>query len=387
MGVVRARVPITADLVELRYAYGPHLLPDPGPVSDMWRYRDLLPIGEGTVRYPLPAGGTPLLALPGLRGVFPHLWVKDETRSPSCSNKDRATALACELALREGKTAITAASTGNVAVSLAVGAAAAGLQAYIFVSPAVDPGKLRLMLQAGATVFTVEEGYAAAFELSRRAAAAFGWYDRNTGVNPITLEAKKTVAFEIWEQLDRAIPEVMVIPVGDGTTLSAIAKGFRELRACGAGTRLPRLIGVQAAGCRPLMRAWLGETAGEIGTTIADGIFVTVPSNAETALRDVVESGGAFVSVPDEAILQAMSDLARRGGILAEPAAAAAYAGLLQARSQKLIDVEETVVIEITGSALKTPRYLEGRAGRVLPIHADLAQVAERLAAAGLRSR
>ena len=157
------------------------------------------------------------------------LWLKDETRSPTGSNKDRATALVLEDAMRRDITTVTAASTGNVAVSLAVGAAAAGIKAVIFVPAAVKEGKLRLMLLAGATVFRVKEGYEAAFELSRAAARAFGWLDRNTGTNPWTVEAKKTVAFEIWEQLDRACTGCRGVPVGDGTTLSAIAKGFREL--------------------------------------------------------------------------------------------------------------------------------------------------------------
>ena len=215
----------------------------------MWRYRDLLPLGDGPVRYPLPIGGTPLLAAPALRQMSgtPHLWIKDETRNPTASNKDRATALVIEDGLRRGVGTITTASTGNAAVATAFGAAAAGMRAVIFVSADCQAGKLALMTQAGARVFQVPEGYAAAVDLSRAAARAFGWLDRNTGANPLTIEAKKTVAFEVWEQLGRRIPDVMIVPVGDGPTLVALDKGFAELVSCGLATRRPRLIGVQAA--------------------------------------------------------------------------------------------------------------------------------------------
>ena len=186
------------------YDYGPMLMPQDGPGSfTMWRYRRLLPVPDSPVLYPLPVGGTPLLPAPALRQASdaPRLWVKDETRNPTASNKDRATALVIEGGLRRGIGTITTASTGNAAVSTAFGAAAAGLRAVIFVSADCEPGKLALMTQAGARVFRVADGYAAAVDLSRAAARAFGWLDRNTGANPITLEAKKTVAFEVWEQL------------------------------------------------------------------------------------------------------------------------------------------------------------------------------------------
>lgn len=368
------------DLIELAYAYAPLLLPPPAPSNDgMWRYRDLLPIDHATIQYPLAVGGTPLIAPPGLRHAsgMADLWLKDETRSPTGSNKDRATALVLEGAMRQGAGTVTAASTGNVAVSLAIGAAAAGIDAVIFVPADVREGKLRLMLLAGATVFRVEEGYQAAFQLSRAAARAFGWLDRNTGTNPWTVEAKKTVAFEIWEQLGRGLPDVVVIPVGDGTTLSALAKGFRELMACGVTDRLPRIIGVQADGCQPLKRAAEGfKGTCTIAGTIADGIAVEAGINAVTALRDVRESKGAFVAVPDRKILEAIQTLAARAGVVAEPAAAAGYAALRVALHAGLVRSSERIVVLITGTGLKTPQYLEPR-GSALHIRANLDEVAD----------
>jgi threonine synthase len=369
-------------LIELAYAYGPHLLPAETPSNDgLWRYRDLLPIDPGPIRYPLAVGGTPLVGPPRLRhdSGLADLWLKDETRSPTGSNKDRATALVLEGAMRGGISTVTAASTGNVAVSLAVGAAAAGIEAVIFVPAQVHEGKLRLMLLAGATVFRVEEGYEAAFELSRAAARAFGWLDRNTGTNPWTVEAKKTVAFEIWEGLGRTLPDVVVVPVGDGTTLSAMAKGFRELMACGATDRMPRILGVQAEGCQPLKRAWEGLEALPLpAETIADGIAVVEGINAVTALRDVRGSGGAFAVVSDRQILDAIQTLGSRAGIIAEPAAAAGYAVLDGALRTGLVRPSERVVVLITGTGLKTPQYLTPCSSAV-SIRSDLDQVANAL--------
>ena len=342
----------------LAYDYGPGRLPGTGPEPfTMWRYRPLLPVPEDPVRYPLPVGGTPLLPVPALRlavGV-PSLWVKDETRSPTASNKDRATALVIEDALRRGLDTVTTASTGNAAVSTAFGAAAAGLRAAIFVSAGCRPEKLGLMTQAGAQVFLVPEGYAAAAELSRAAAREFGWADRNTGVNPLTIEAKKTVALEVWEQLGRRMPDVMVAPVGDGPTLVALKKGFDELLACGAATRGPRLIGVQARACQPLVREWRGEEPepGDLdaAATVADGIAVVHPATGAAVLDAVRSSGGGMTAVQDTELTHAVGLLAATAGIGAEPAGAASVAGLRAALRQGLVAPGETVVVLVTGRA------------------------------------
>jgi threonine synthase len=340
----------------LEYDYGPALVPQdrPAPVT-MWRYRDLLPVPDGPVRYPLPIGGTPLLPAPALRqkAGTPRLWIKDETRNPTTSNKDRATALVIEDGLRRGIDTITTASTGNAAVSTAFGAAAAGLRAVIFVSLDCRPEKIAMMTQAGAWVFQVPAGYAAATDLSRDAARAFDWLDRNTGANPVTLEAKKTVAFEIWEQLGRVVPDVVVAPVGDGPTLVALDKGFDELVRCGVAPRRPRLVGVQAEHCQPLVRAWQGRTAESAeldpAATAADGIAVLRPAIGDAVLDAVRRDDGAMVAVSEDALADAVGTLARRAGVGAEPAGASALAGLQAALVQGLVDRSETAVLLVTG--------------------------------------
>ena len=364
--------------VEITYRYRGDLLPDSADGEGLWRYRRLLPLASGAIRYPLHVGGTPLMRVDAIREELglADLRLKDETRGPSLSNKDRATALVLEAGLRSGRQVVTCASTGNVASSLALGAAAAGMRAVICVPQGTSPLKLQLMLAAGADVVEVEEGYTAAFELSRQAAREFGWLDRNTGVNPLTTEAKKTVAFEIWEQLGRTMPDAVVAPVGDGPTIAALAKGFRELVLCGAAGPVPRLIGVQSAGLDPLVRRLQGRSPlapGE-GATIAEGIAVPDPVSAAVVLRDVVESGGTLLSVADDDILAAARLLLARAGIAAEPAGASALAGLVKALQTGILDRKARVVALVTGSALKTPQFLP-RERRSVAIRQDLAQL------------
>jgi threonine synthase len=375
---------------EFYYQYRPEALPEPFDViRGLWRYQNLLPVDPGTSPYPLPVGDTPLHTLPDIRQAtgIPNLWLKDETRSPTLSNKDRATALVLQHAMNVGIKTVTCASTGNVAVSLAVGAAAIGRHAVVFVPSGVSESKLVLMLACGATVLKVNEGYRAAVRLSREAAAAFGWGDRNTGINPITLDGKKTVALEIWEQLGREVPDVVIVPAGDGTTLSGMAKGFRELVACGAALRMPRIVGVQAEGAQPIKQAW--ETRSRIhpvqAATIADGIAVGEPISGAMAVRDVRESEGGFVSVSDAGMLDAMRLLATAGGVLAEVAGAASVAGLRPALDAGLIHPGERVVALITGSAFKTPQFL-APAGSAFEVQADLDEVERALARAGSKT-
>jgi threonine synthase len=230
------------------YDYDPSLLPADSSGAGMWRYQALLPRPDVPTGYPLPVGGTPLLEPRALRQRLglPQLWLKDETFGPSASNKDRATALVIDRGLRDGIGVISTASTGNAALSTAIGGAATGMAVVIFVPADCAPAKVELMVAMGAYVFRVTEGYRAAFDLSRRAAAEFTWLDRCTGVSPLTIEAKKTVSFEVWEQLGDRAPDVVVLPVGDGPTLiGAVVRhpgagpmagyGGRRHRGAGAG--------------------------------------------------------------------------------------------------------------------------------------------------------
>jgi threonine synthase len=298
----------------------------------MWRYRELLGVADGPVRYPVPVGGTPLLPAP----ASGRRWARsvDQGRDAQPDRVQQGPRH------RPGDRGRAAARSGDDHDRLhrqrgrghRVCAAAAGMRAVIFVSTACQPGKLALMTQAGAWVFQVREGYAAAVDLSRAAAHTFGWLDRNTGANPLTLEAKKTVAFEVWEQLGRRVPDLMIAPVGDGPTLVALDRGFAELVSRGLTGRQPRLVGVQADACQPLVRAWLGASAGpaelDPAATVADGIAVVRPAIGDAVLEAVGRGGGGMLAVSDGALLRAVATLARMAGVGAEPAGAAALAGL-----------------------------------------------------------
>jgi threonine synthase len=357
--------------------YRPDLSPEQRDAGEgMWRWRRLLPL-DGSELYPLQVGGTPLINSARLcREVgLPGLFLKDETRSPTGSNKDRATALCLTDALRRGAPAVAAASSGNVAVSLAAGAAAVGLPAYLFVSRhSVSPHKVGQMRAYGATVFLVDGPYEVAYRLSEAACQRFGWYSRNTASNPLALQAKKTVAFEVWEQLGRRMPSVVYIPVGDGVTLVAFALGCEELVRCGLAERVPRLIGVQASGAAPLARAFaegLTDWKPVKAETVADGIAIGDPFYGRPAIEAVRRTGGEFVCVTDEALMETIALLARTTGLLAEPAGAAALAGVIAHRVSPQPG-EGAVVALVTGTGLKDQRWLPRDSGRALEVPPDL---------------
>ncbi len=338
--------------------------------GSMWRYLPLLPVGDpGLVGTPLRSvGGTPLFESPRLakRHELRRLWLKDDGRNPTASLKDRASALVVARAREIGAEKIVTASTGNAGAALAGMAAAAQMPAVIFAPRTAPPAKVAQLLVFGAQVFLVDGSYDDAFDLTLQASQAFGWYCRNTGYNPFTAEGKKTAAFEIAEQFHHAssgagnspwqVPDAVFISVGDGNILSGIHKGFRDLAALGWIERLPRLYGVQAEGSAAIARAFAAgeDTIRPVkADTLADSIAVDLPRDGLRALRAVRDTGGAFVTVSDEAILSAIAELGREAAVFAEPAGAAAYAGLAEAIRRGMIGEEDQIVVLITGNGLK----------------------------------
>ncbi len=324
------------------------------------RYRALLPVRPDSPFPPAAVGGTPIYPLPDLRRRLglEHVWVKDEGLQPTGSLKDRASAVAAVKAREAGADVLTTASTGNAAAALAGICAGTGQPCVIFVPETAPAAKLAQLLAYGATVLLVKGTYDEAFDLCLRASAEYGWYNRSTGFNPYMSEGKKTAAFEICEQLDWRAPDALLVSVGDGCIIGGLFKGMRDLKALGWTDRLPRLIGVQAEGSNFLAAAW--ETGEDVLTkspiaarTVADSICVGLPRDRLKALAAVRQSGGAFVTVSDEQILAAIPSLARAAGVFAEPAGAAAFAGLLEARERKLVDPEERIVVLNTGNGLK----------------------------------
>ncbi len=332
----------------------------------IWRYLPLLPVdatearrlAEGTILSTV--GWTPLLAAQRLAAQLglKQLWVKDDGRQPTASFKDRASAIALMRARESEFKTITTASTGNAAAALAGLCAAVGQPNVIFVPRTAPQVKIAQLLVFGSEVLLVDGTYDDAFELCLQAASEFGWYNRNTGYNPYMTEGKKTAAYEICEQLDWRVPHRIFIPVGDGCIIGGIHKGMHDLLAMGWIERMPKLMGVQAEGSAALVDAWeRGLDAMQMRSidahTVADSICAGLPRDRIKALRAVRDSGGAFIRVSDKEIVAAIPTLARGCGVFAEPAAAAAYAGLVKAVEQGLIGADEHVVVLATGSGLK----------------------------------
>ena len=268
-------------------------------------------------------------------------------------------------AMRDGREIITTASTGNAAAALAGLCAAVSQRNVIFVPRSAPQAKIAQLLVYGAEVLLVDGTYDEAFELCLQAAPAFGWYNRNTGYNPYMSEGKKTAAFEICEQLSAGsagetwqAPDKIFIPVCDGCIIGGSHKGLRDLLALGWIDHMPQLMGVQAEDSSPLVDAWeQGLDAMEMtpvaASSVADSIVAGLPRDRIKALRAVRDTGGRYLSVSDAEIVRAIPALAQGCGVFAEPAAAAAYAGLVKAVEQDMVDAAERVVVMSTGSGLK----------------------------------
>ncbi len=326
----------------------------------LWRYRPLLPLAADAAVPPLAVGWTPLYDTPRLAedlGVA-RAWVKDDGRNPTGSLKDRASALVTARAMAEGIEVITTASTGNAAAALAGLTASVGMPAAIFVPATAPEAKIAQLLIYGAKVLLVQGNYDAAFELAVQASERYGWYNRNTGMNPYTLEGKKTAAYEIAERLGWDVPDAVIVSVGDGNIISGLYKGFYDLRELGWIERMPRLIGVQAEGSAACYQVWkAGADPARMqpinAQTVADSIAADLPRDRVKAVRAVTETGGAFVAVPDADILAGIPKLAQLTGVFAEPAAAATYAGARAALAEGHIQPDERVLLLVTGNGLK----------------------------------
>lgn len=364
------------DAARARLSRG-HLAADPD--RSHWRYLPLLPISPEAARPHLPVGWTPVHEMPALARRFgiQSIYLKDEGRNPTGSLKDRASSVGVVAAVQRDSREITCASTGNAASSLAGQAAQTGLRAFIFVPARVSEAKLAQMLVYGAAVFKVQGTYEDAFRISMAAAQRWGWYNRNSAINPLLVEGKKTAGLEIAEQLNWEPPDAVVVPVGDGCTIAGIEKGLREMRLLGLTSRVPRIIGVQAAGAAPIAQAF--QTGAPLtpgpSQTIADGIAVGTPRNWRKALRAVRDSAGTFVTVTDEEILDAVRFLARSTGLWGEPAAVAGVAALPALLDRGVIGRDERVLLMITGTGLKDIPSTLRAAGSAIEIAPSLEAV------------
>jgi len=347
---------------------------------DHWRYRELLPISPDIPVPHLHIGWTPVYDVPrlarhvGLRKLF----LKDDGRNPTNSFKDRASSIGVLKAMEFGFNTIACASTGNAASSLAGLSAAVGLKSYIFVPERAPEPKITKLLIFGATVFRVKGTYEQAFDLSKQSCDQFRWYNRNSGTNPFLVEGKKTAGLEIAEQMKEHLPDWIVVSVGDGCTIGGIGKGLEEMRRLGFINRVPRLLGVQAEGAKPIFDAFRSgkDLIPSDTNTIADSIAVGTPRNWRRAIQQVRLSHGEMIAVSDEEILEAMRLTAQLGGVFGEPAGVAGVAGLKKAVEENIVKTNETAVVVITDNGLKDIQSAKQAAGKEHLIEPNLDTVA-----------
>jgi len=305
---------------------------------------------------PLPIGDTPLWRPERLRKALdaPNLFLKDDTCNPSGSFKDRASWLVAAFARERGIDEIALASTGNAASSMACVGAAAGLKITVFLPASAPAAKRIQVLQYGAELREVKGTYDQAFDESLAYSKATGVLSRNTAYNPLTIEGKKTVSFEIARDMGTA-PDHVFVPTGDGVIMAGVIKGFEDLLRLGLTSRMPTFWVAQAEGSSAIARALAtGSFEERPSDTLADSISVDVPRNGSFVLAKLRKHGGKGVTVTDEEILAAQRALSSMSGLFAEPSSACAFACYLKAKAA--IPRDESVVVMLTGSGLKDIR-------------------------------
>jgi len=329
--------------------------------AGIWRYLELLPVDAPPVRG-LAVGSTPLVAADRLGASvgIDRLWLKDDTRNPTLSFKDRVVAVATARALAFGADTLACASTGNLAGATAAAAAAAGLRAFVFVPADLEPAKIEHALAYGATVVPVDGTYDQVNRLSMEVADELGWAFVNITLRPFYAEGSKTLAFEIAERLGWRLPDVIVAPIASGSLFTKVAKGFDELVKVGLVEPHPvRFVGGQPTGCAPVATAFAtGEEVirpVERPTTIVRSLAIGSPADGRYALELARSSGGSIESIEDGATAAAIRSVAALEGIFPETAGGVTIAAAAQARAAGVIGPDDEVVALLTGNGLKTP--------------------------------
>ncbi|YCU36689.1 threonine synthase [Mycobacteroides abscessus] len=347
--------------------------PWPGLIA---AYRDRLPIGENWQPVTLREGGTPLLPaarLSELTGCTVHL--KVEGLNPTGSFKDRGMTMAVTDALARGQRAVLCASTGNTSASAAAYAAKAGITCAVLIPQGkIAMGKLAQAVIHGARIIQVDGNFDDCLELARKTTADYPTIALVNSVNPVRIEGQKTAAFEIMDALGTA-PDIHALPVGNAGNITAYWRGYNEYHRDGLSDRLPKMLGAQAAGAAPLVNG--APVANP--ETIATAIRIGSPASWSGAVAAQQESGGQFLAVTDEEILNAYRLVASSEGVFVEPASAASIAGLLKSVADGWVAKGSTVVCTVTGNGLKDPDNALSGMPEVTPIPVQASAVAEAL--------
>jgi threonine synthase len=333
--------------------------------KSLWRYREVLPLPADAAPVSLGEGGTPLLRAAKFGGHV-DLWVKDESQNPTQSFKARGMSVAVSMAKHLGATKVAVPSAGNAGGALAAYAARAGLEAHIFMPRDTPRANIIECRQLGAHV-TLIDGLITdcAAEIARHKATA-GWFDMSTLNEPYRIEGKKTLGYELAEQLDWQLPDVILYPTGGGTGLIGMWKAFDEMEALGwIGRKRPRMFSVQASGCAPIVRAFEAgdKFAAEFPNahTIASGLRVPKAIGDFLILKILRQSNGGAVAIDDDEMIHVTRDVGSSEGLFIAPEAAACFAALKSLCSNGKIAPEERVVIFNTGSGIKYLDYYERR--------------------------
>ncbi|GAB1489463.1 threonine synthase [Opitutaceae bacterium] len=331
--------------------------------KSLWRYREVLPVREDANVVTLGEGWTPLLHAPrlGAKHGMKHLYIKDEAQNPTASFKARGMTTAVSMAKELGVKKLAAPSAGNAASALSAYAARAGLEAYLFMPDDTPKAFVIECRELGAHV-TLMKGLITdcGAEVARRKEAE-GWFDVSTLKEPYRVEGKKTLGYELAEQLNWTLPDVVLYPTGGGTGLVGMWKAFDEMEQMGwIGSKRPRMYSVQADGCQPIVRAFkAGEkfAAEHLGAaTQASGLRVPKAVGDFIMLDVLRKSGGGAIAIPDAEMMSATREVGASEGVFTAPEGGACYAALKHLVADKTISPDETVVVFNTGSGLK---YLE----------------------------
>ena len=336
----------------------------------LWRYAELLPI-EDVPTDGLPVGLSPLIAAPRLarRLGLERLWIKDDSRNPTLSFKDRVVAVAAQRARAFGFHTLACASTGNLSAAVAAAAAALELRAVVFVPADLEPAKIAQAAALGATVVRVDGPYDAVNRLCLELTDELdGWAVVNVNLRPFYVEGSKTIAFEIAEQLGWRAPDAVVAPIASGSMYTKVARGFDELVTVGLiEERATRFVGGQAAGCGPVASAFAAGatqiTPVDRPDTIVRSLAIGSPADGVPSLELARRSGGSIEGVSDEAVVAAIRDLAETEGILTETAGGVTVAAVRAAVDRGVIGPADEVVLVISGNGLKTLDALEADVG------------------------
>lgn len=338
--------------------------------NGIWKYRNLLPVKNDIEPVTLGEGNTPLLKSNTLAKIscVGQTYLKVESVNPTLSFKDRPLSVALTLSKQFGIEKVTTASTGNTGVAAAAYAARAEMPCKIFIPKSTPKEKLRMMKVYGAELQLVDGNFSDAYEIAGKVAYENNWLNlTSTFLNPYAIEGNKTLAYELYEQY-KGVPDWIIIPIGAGPLLVSCYKGFKELKIAGKIDKLPKMVGVQAENCSPIVQAF---NAGESEVkpwvkkekTIASGIadpLTSYPNDGTRTLHTIRESGGAALAVTDEKIKYYQLLLAKKEGIFAEPASITAVAAMEAMNERRLVEKNQCVVSVITGHGVKDLEVING---------------------------